>query len=195
MRSSERFKSRAVFSLRFPTPGTYFSRLRGSKFGRPSLLRSARALAASRRVDGTVSALRAGAGLRSGRVARSATNLVARVSGFSRLSVKVFLNAGFSLRGASVRGRSFRARSEAGRSARGRSDDGRSDVLRSGRPVVGRAPRSLRGEDERVSDERGAEVRDLPVVGFDERERSNTGTSALPSTGFSARGLETFDSA
>jgi hypothetical protein len=42
---------------------------------------------------------------------------------------------------------------------------------------------------------RGAEVRDLPVVGFDERERSNTGTSALPSTGFSTRGLETFDSA
>ena len=127
-----------------------------------------------------MSELRAGAGLRSGRVARSATNLVARVSGFSRLSLKVFLNAGFSLRGASVRGRSLRARSEAGRSARGRSD-----VLRSGRPVVGRAPRSVRG----------AVVRDLPVVGFDERERSNTGTSVFPSTGFSARGLETFDSA
>jgi len=94
--------------------------------------------------------------LRSGRVARSATNLVARVSGFSRLSLKVFLNAGFSLRGASVRGRSLRARSEAGRSARGRSEDGRSDDLRSGRPVVGRAPRSVRC----------AEVRDLPVVGF-----------------------------
>ena len=191
MRSSERLKSRAAFSLRLPTPGTYFSRLRGSKFGRPSLLRVARAFAASRRVDGTVSELRAvsvlreGAGLRSGRVARSATNLVARVSGFSRFSLKVFLNAGFSLRGASVRGRSLRARSEAGRSARGRSDDGRSDDLRSGRPVVGRAPRSLRG----------AEVRDLPVVGFDERERSNTGTSAFPSTGFSARGLETYDSA
>jgi hypothetical protein len=42
---------------------------------------------------------------------------------------------------------------------------------------------------------RGADVRDLPVVGFDERERSKTGTSVFPSTGFSARGLETFDSA
>ena len=157
MRSSERFKSRAVFSLRLPTPGTYFSRLRGSKFGRPSLLRVARALAASRRVDGTVSELRTGAGLRSGRVARSATNLDARVSGFSRLSVKVFLNAGFSPRGASVRGRP--------------------DGLRS--------PRSVRGAD----------ARDLPVAGFDERERSNTGTSVFPSTGFSARGLEIFDSA
>ena len=156
----------------------------------------ARAFAASRRVEGTVSELRAasvlrvGAGFRSGRVARSATNLVARVSGFSRLSLKVFLNAGFSLRGASVRGRSLRARSDAGRSARGRSDDGRSvrgrsDEGRSVRPVVGRAPRSVRG----------AEVRDLLVVGFDERERSKTGTSVFPSTGFSARGLEIFDSA
>jgi hypothetical protein len=42
---------------------------------------------------------------------------------------------------------------------------------------------------------RGVDVRDLPVVGFDERERSKTGTSVFPSTGFSARGLETFDSA
>ena len=157
MRSSERLKSRAAFSLRLPTPGTYFSRLRGSKFGRPSLLRFARALAASRRVDGTVSFLRAvsvgraGAGLRSGRVARSATNLVARVYGFSRLSLKVFLKAGFSVRG--------------------RSEDGRSEDLRSGRPVVGRAARSVRGAEDRGEDERG-----LPVAGLEERDRSNTGT-------------------
>ena len=148
--------------------------MRGSKFGRPSLLRVARAFAASRRVDGTVSLLRAGAGLRSGRVARSATNFLARVSGFSE---KVFLNAGFSPRGASVRGRSERARSLLGRSLFGRS-------LRS---AVGREPRGAL--------DRGALVRAFEEAGLPERGRSKTGTSTPSVIGLSARGLETFDSA